>query len=255
MATNRKAYQWKQFDARRWGFLRVFRRQARSAIARQIEPAVSFLEENGIEQAQYNIDAFISEQPLIDFYSLLYRTVGGQFGEREFEALSGKILKQDEAVWVRMVQQWLDTGMTERLSNVTDSSRRQIKEILNKGVADGLGTAEIARKMRQSAGGIVRATRIARTEIIASSNIGSFMGAKATGLNLQKEWISTPGERTRGSNPNDEFDHLSPNGQKVAMDDLFIISGENLLVPGDWQNGASAGNIINCRCTQGYIPA
>ena len=135
--------------------------------------------------------------------------------------------------------------MTERLSNVTDSSRKQIKQILNKGVEDGLGVEEIARNMRQSSGGLVRATRIARTEIIASSNIGSYMGAKATGLNLVKEWISTPDGRVRE-------DHAASDGQEVPMDDLFVVMGENLLVPGDWQHGASPENIINCRCSQGY---
>lgn len=241
----RREQQWKQFDARRWQFLRVFRRQALNAITRQIEPAVTFLQENGIESAQNNIDAFISEQPLIDFYVRLYRTVGGEFGEKEYSALSEKMFKQDDDEWVRMVQEWLDTGMTERLSNVTDASRRQIKEVLNKGVQDGLGIDEIARNMRQASGGLVRATRIARTEIIASSNIGSYMGAKATGLNLVKEWISTPDGRVRE-------DHAGADGQEVVMDDLFVVGGENLLVPGDWQHGASPGNIINCRCVVGH---
>jgi hypothetical protein len=242
---NRRSHQWKAFDSRRWGYLRVFRRQALNAITRQIQPAISFLKESGVESAQDNIDAFISEQPLTDFYVRLYRTVGGEFGQDQFQALDGKMLKEDDPVWVRMVQEWVDTGMAERLSAVTSTSRKQIKEVLNRGVQEGWGIDRIASEMQRSAGGLVRATRIARTEIIASSNIGSFMGAKATQLPLKNSWLSTSDGRTRD-------DHAEADGQTVAMDDLFNVGGDQLLVPGDWQHGASAGMIINCRCTETF---
>ena len=88
---------------------------------------------------------------------------------------------------------------------------------------------------------------IARTEIISASNKGSLDGAKDTGIPLKKEWLATMDNRTRDA-------HLIADGQKVLLDELFQVDGDALSYPGDFTNGASAGNVINCRCTQIYEP-
>ena len=74
--------------------------------------------------------------------------------------------------------------------------------------------------------------------------------AGLTGLKLQKEWVSAQDERTRQSPP-DEFDHVEADGQVVGMKDAFTVGGEQLMFPGD--PGASAGNLINCRCSVVYL--
>jgi hypothetical protein len=38
----------------------------------------------------------------------------------------------------------------------------------------------------------------------------------------------------------------------VLINELFQVDGDALEYPGDFTNGASAGNVINCRCTQIY---
>lgn len=86
------------------------------------------------------------------------------------------------------------------------------------------------------------AERIARTEVIGASNKGSFDGAKATGLDLKKEWLTSglPGVRDT---------HMSYEARgPIEMDREF---GPNLQHPGD-PNGAPE-EIINCRCTITYI--
>jgi hypothetical protein len=37
----------------------------------------------------------------------------------------------------------------------------------------------------------------------------------------------------------------------VPIDEPFIVSGEELMYPGD--PSGSAGNVINCRCAIGYV--
>ncbi len=100
------------------------------------------------------------------------------------------------------------------------------------------------------------AMRIARTEVAGAANGLSHDYASAVnsgGLALQKTWLSTLDERTRGNNPKDEFDHVSADGETVGMDEMFEMTGEELEYPGD-ENG-SPGNIINCRCTVIYDEA
>ena len=60
-----------------------------------------------------------------------------------------------------------------------------------------------------------------------------------------KVWGASGGERTREA-------HQAANGQEVPVDQPFIVDGELLNHPGDDSLGASAGNVIQCRCTVSY---
>lgn len=100
------------------------------------------------------------------------------------------------------------------------------------------------------------AMRIARTEVAGAANGVSHDYASAMsagGMELQKTWLSTLDERTRGNDPKDEFDHVSADGETVGINEMFEMTGEELEYPGD-ENG-SPGNIINCRCTVIYDEA
>jgi hypothetical protein len=60
-----------------------------------------------------------------------------------------------------------------------------------------------------------------------------------------KEWVSQGDGDVRTG----EFDHLAPDGQAVATNKPFEVSGQELMFPGDRSLGATAGNVINCRCS------
>ena len=61
---------------------------------------------------------------------------------------------------------------------------------------------------------------------------------------IQKLWVSAGDERVRRG----KFSHVKADGQKVNVDEPFVVSGEFLKIPGDSSLGASLGNIIRCRC-------
>jgi Phage Mu protein F like protein len=94
-----------------------------------------------------------------------------------------------------------------------------------------------------------RAETIARTEIIGASRTGQYEGDRQSGIVIGKQWFSAHQDRTRHG-------HREADGQIVAFDEPFIVdnaqgSGEELMFPGDASRGATASNIINCRC--GYF--
>jgi hypothetical protein len=60
--------------------------------------------------------------------------------------------------------------------------------------------------------------------------------------------VSTIDARTRGVGAKDRFDHISAAGQTTRNDVPFVVSAESLMFPGDISLGASAGNVIHCRC-------
>lgn len=64
-------------------------------------------------------------------------------------------------------------------------------------------------------------------------------------VNVTKTWF-TVGDNLVRSSP---FDHVAANLQKRKLEEAFTVSGQSLRWPGDSSLGASAGNIINCRCS------
>ena len=136
--------------------------------------------------------------------------------------------------------------MRQRITNVADTTRQQIVSAVARGFDDGLGQTGVAGYIRDLIPVMsgYRAGMIARTEVHGAANYGSVSAAAETGLRLRKEWISAEDERTRES-------HAAANGQIVAQDDAFDVGGEALMYPGD--PGGSAAEVINCRCTTGFI--
>jgi len=63
---------------------------------------------------------------------------------------------------------------------------------------------------------------------------------------LFKEWSSVLDSRTRES-------HVLADGQRVGVNDPFIVGGELLRFPSDTSLGASLENVINCRCISAIV--
>ncbi len=153
-------------------------------------------------------------------------------------------------------------AIRRRITDVSETTRRQIINGIDAGYQEGIGTGEIAKKLRDIVPNLsaLRAGRIARTETHGAANFGTDQAARLTGLPLRREWLAAHDHRTRTLEPligdPDEFGHRQADGQKVGPDQPFLIpkrggAVEALMYPGD-PNGSKA-NIINCRCTLGFI--
>jgi HK97 family phage portal protein len=149
------------------------------------------------------------------------------------------------------VTDFLQAMGTEHIGGLVDETTRQaIKDTLSEAVDLG----EDVRRMRDRVMSVFdvadqsRAEDIARTEVGRASNWATLEGYDQSGIVPEKEWISTKDGRTRGNDEDDEFDHVSCDGQVQPLHDPFDVSGEELQYPGD--DAGSAGNVINCRCTQ-----
>lgn len=91
-----------------------------------------------------------------------------------------------------------------------------------------------------------QAARIVRTESTYAANMGTQQSARDTfGKDeLIKKWKTSADERVRGS-------HAILHNTEVDHDDLFQ---GIMFVPGDRSNGATAKDVINCRCRVIYKP-
>jgi len=137
------------------------------------------------------------------------------------------------------------TEATNRLVGLGDDIWQDIATQLAAGVDMGETIPELAARIQAVAPvSEARATTIARTEVIAASNAGSFAQAQVLDdPSMTKTWVATNDPRTRPT-------HRAADGQTVPLLSAFIVGGFPLMVPGDPTGPPE--EVINCRCTQTY---
>lgn len=89
------------------------------------------------------------------------------------------------------------------------------------------------------------ATRIARTEGLAMAEYGKMVGAKKSGLLLEKQWLTQRDGLVRDA-------HIAVDNQRRQMNSPFEVSGYKMDYPADYKYGAPIELIVNCRCTTIY---
>lgn len=126
---------------------------------------------------------------------------------------------------------------------VADTTHKAIINELSEGFKNGEGIPELSNRIKDMPEfNMKRATVVSRTEIISSSNAGTLQGYKESGVVIGKEWSSTKDERTRDH-------HKEAEGQRVKLDDSFVVDGDLLDYPGDNSYNPKASNVIQCRCS------
>lgn len=133
----------------------------------------------------------------------------------------------------------------KRVRSMSDDVWDAVRAQLAEGIQKGESVAEIAARVRDTAGVTTpKALTIARTEVHAAHEAGSFEQALYVDPHARKEWLATKDERTRPS-------HREAAGQSRRIGDTFMVGGTTLRFPGDPLG--EAGEVINCRCTSTYI--
>lgn len=183
----------------------------------------------------------------------LYVRIGVEFGKQTVE----QIQKQTTGPSVRKgiedqiqiaVREYIETYGGEKVKAITTTSKNAIRAEVAAGLEAGEGIDEIAKRVDTLYLDQIipyRSEVIARTEVSAASGAGSRAGAEATGLPLEREWIATRDGRERDA-------HGKADGQRKAFDEPYQIGADELMFPSDGSKGASAGNVINCRCVEAY---
>lgn len=179
-----------------------------------------------------------------------YRQVFFEFGERTRNIFK-KILRK-QAEFEQLIQDYLLVIGGLKITQISETTRKQIMLIINRGHLDGLGQNAIARQIIEYTEGsftAYRARMIARTETHQASIFANHKITEEQAIpDLQKRWISTNDNRTR-------LHHRQLNGITVGMEEDFIFTvGLNeyrMAHPADPRGGAI--NNINCRCVLAYV--
>lgn len=136
--------------------------------------------------------------------------------------------------------EYVRTRSATRVTQITESLQRSIANIIRHGLTHRLSTEEVAANIVAATEGemaTARARRIAVTEMHSAANAGAYEAARQSGLEYVKEWVATEDNRTRA-------DHAEAHGQRVALEDTFLVGDAELLYPGDPDGPPE--QIINC---------
>lgn len=201
-------------------------------------------------------------------YMDLYEEVGVDFAKwyaRNFEKF---IQKQtgNESTWRTTFSRIGQTEAGDKITLVQGTALKELKKNIGNLFKDPdfqtLGRKQQGRILQNRFRGITeyQSQRIVRTEATSAANEGIMQSAQDIfpKSGLVKEWISSLDGRTRSISRGDKSDHLEMNGKVVGFDETFAVPETFRVVqmrkPADFRSGASAHNIVNCRCSMAVYP-
>lgn len=198
------------------------------------------LYQNNVSTSKLILD---QQNILFQLFAQHYSTVIRAFGARMLE-----MLQKNEEQFEIIYQEYLRENGGTKIVGIVETTRRSIVKIIEDNLEENEGQVVIANRIRQYANSSYtryRANTIARTETHNAASFANQKIAESQAIpNLKKQWSTTQDNRSRDI-------HLAVNGQKVGLDEDFIVGGMPMSYPGDPRGGAK--NVINCRCVLLYV--
>lgn len=152
------------------------------------------------------------------------------------QAITGQVFRMTDAA-----REILRSQNAAHYLFVNQTTQTAVTDVLTTAIADGIGTEETARRLATKLGddSLVRARRIARTEMTNATQSAQVQGYDQTGVVERKMWNTSLDTDVRDSH--------TIEGQTVGLEDEFTLSnGASGQVPGSPQ--FDAGDRANCRC-------
>lgn len=204
-------------------------------------------------------DAFQDELEslLRDFYG----SVSSKFKGRTLRRLSGgrsPLSSKEKERLERAVTLFARRRAVDQSRIVLETTHRNMHSAVQLAASETVDQVETAinaaailsRKLKSRETGIVsletqamaEATKLAEADMIAKKEPLTLQTPQEP---LTKEWVTQGDERVRPA-------HVSADSQLQRTQDLYVVMGQQLMFPGDTRFGATAANVINCRCDSVY---
>lgn len=235
----------------------LYERKAYRIVQKHIKTILGDIPLNNITLNTYEllIAGNISKEQIYSMFKELYTTIGINYGNKvnnDLENTKKANILFNEYL-LKEILLFLSTDGGVKITSVRDSL---VSDIV-KSIKETIGQDATIIDIQNAIYNLIRksqtfykwqALRIARTETTSASGLAAIKTAEQSNLVLDKVWISVQDNRTRIK----PYDHLDMNGFKQNLETPFFVGGENIQYPGDIK--ASAGNVINCRCTVSFVP-
>ena len=244
---------WKAFDRRR---LPLERKYAREVYAQFTAIRTTVTDTMRFAPRALNVILQITGQEvnrrIPRVYRDMYLETEREFLKRVSDSVVNKAAQRtkadDEVIDVFQLPElvaWNDKVLAERIVQVSRYTMDVVKRVVSRAIDVGTGIDLVAMQLEGAfAFSRTRAERIARTEIVGTSNAANFFGALNFVPDLDtKTWIATRDRRTRRTHREAGKTQID-----IPYSEPFSVGGSLLMFPGDPTLGAAAKEIIQCRC-------
>ena len=208
------------------------------------------ISDKALKKTIYKLHLAMGTKMALISESAVKKSVKGVYVPMEYKS------QKTDAFQYAIIQVLQNDGLDQLAADITNTTKEQIRRFLIESAQKNYTLPQTIALLRTAGITDYRAELIARTETGRAANIGSMVGATATGLVTIKEWIAARDNRTRRE-PRDHTDHLIMDGTKLPMEKQFQVPNNQVglgyeLMDHPCDSKASAANVCNCRCTLGY---
>lgn len=254
-------------------------------IAAQIDVFNAHAKEVGYPQAASKIYDYFDPAPIMTIVNNIHTECAGKWGAsvyNQFKNVKSRLMTAADGTMhvkhenrhdlkrstfnitddiAKEIVNELRLSLLNNVHGIEDSIKEQILYYIQQGQINGWAYDKTAAEIKDKVGSLYRSQRIVRTESVKASNMGGMAGAKRTGLLMDKVWINAKDIRVRGNPAGKptQFDHWDIGGVTIPIDQAFLLgsrttgnASDSLQFPGD--PSGNPADIINCRCTLGFIP-
>ena len=237
-------------------FEREFTPIVYKAMRMPVDGFIKDMKAYGIDTAMKNLDILFGSRKMGEALLSIYKVVGSYFADKTLYELRGQENKGFglNIDWVKELMAYFNSLLLSKaVLPITETTKRAIREVLNHGQREGWGVDKIVQELNSDELMKWRARMIVRTETNKAMFYGQKLGESKSEFESTKMWIATNDHRTRHS-------HRLVDGKVVDTDERFAVPTYKDVGPVEVQIGmdmmegpgdpkASAGNVINCRCT------
>jgi len=247
---NRKAYE-REFRLLHGSYEKYALPLFQSALRKQIKAIAKRIRDN--ESAEY-FGTAMNPEPMQIAYLKVYQYVGSEHAEFTYKWINRAAGKKSIAffseLWRKAMASFYQTYGALRVQEVEDTTIREIQRLLAYTAIENMGPSQaatyIARELEKPEYTRTRAMRIARTESTTAANYGSQLAAESSDYECGKVWIPVIDKRTRPAH------RAMATYPTIRLFDSFLVGKDRMQYPGE--PGASAANVVNCRCTHATVP-
>jgi hypothetical protein len=225
------------------------------ALQSQIKEYTVVLKNDGIEAAKRKLNDIDKNWKIAPVIKDMYKTVGVFYANQEYGQLRQQLKDKKKGFGfnaefvAELIRYFTLDLLNKAVLPISATTREQVRQVLEQATNEGWGVDQTVRALQSSDLTLWRARMIVRTETQKAAFKGRKMGADKIEYATTTEWIAANDHRTRHSHRRVDGDVVDPYQKfkvPVFKGDLQI-GEETMEGPGDPK--ASAGNVINCRCT------
>lgn len=249
---------WYQFAAFQGKHERRYQKLFYQLIRRQAAQVATYVREHGADEAEANINLLVPTQDTEALLKRLYIEVGVKWANIESNNIAEYTKSWSQPVrfkafgfsqfWEDFLNVFFRTVAGEKITKITDTTRKWLIDKIVQGRADQLGPEQISRSMVNDKDiPLARSRVISRTETVGAANLGSVNAARQSKLKMVKRWVNAKDKRVRELHKDQAQGGVG--GEVVPLEQPF---SNGLMHPGDPKGGAA--EVIQCRCIASMRP-